>query len=225
MKTAMFRLVIPLFAVALVAGCSSTPKPKESLESSGQLKPSPEFPNSLIYKKEGEDFKKYVRFQIDPVALYQGADAEFKKVSEADKQMIADWVKSEFTRILQQDYAVVDSAGPDVMRIKFTLAGIQTTQPALATVSHLLPIGMVMNLGKSAAGSKGSFMGSVVLAGEMYDSQDNTRVAAFLTRKGPNAMDLTAALTSLQAAKTAVTEMAEKFKATIDKVQGKVKKD
>jgi hypothetical protein len=219
MKT-ILCLLLPV--LVLFTGCaSSKPKDIQGLESSPKLQPNEEFPHSLIYKKEGVDYKQYTKFIIDPAAIYQGEDAQFKKVSDADKQAVADFVEKEFKRVLGQRYAVVDQAGPGVLRMKFTVAGIQSTQPALATVSHLMPIGMALNLGKSAAGMKGSFMGSVTLAGELYDSQDNTMVAAFLTSRSPNAMDLTTTFTGLQAAKTAVTEIADRFCDALDRIQGK----
>jgi hypothetical protein len=173
----------------------------------------------LIYKKPGVEEKRYVKFIVDPVEIYKGEDARFDGVPPEDQKKIAEFVESEFTRILQDSYAVVYAPGPDVLRLKFTLAGLEKTKPAMATVTHVIPIGLAMNLGKSAAGMSGSFMGSVTLAGELYDSQTNTLVFSFLTKKAPNAMDVTTVLTGLDAAKKSVTELAEKFKENIDKIQ------
>jgi hypothetical protein len=203
----------------ILGGCAGGPQEYKGLESASKLQPSADFPHTLIYKKPGVDGKKYTKFIIDPVEIYKGEDAQFGGVPLEDQKKIAEFVKTEFTRILQNGYAIVNAPGPDVLRLKFTLAGLEKTNPAMATVTHVIPIGLVMNLGKSAAGMNGSFMGSVTLAGELYDSQTNTLVFSFLTKKAPNAMDITTVLTGLNAAKKSVTEMAEKFKENIDKIQ------
>ena len=212
---------VGLSLAVLLCGCSATkPKGTEGPESKVPLQASEEFPHSLIYKKPGVDYKKYTKFMIEPVEIYQGKDAQFKKVSESDKQMMAEFIRSEFTRALKQGYEIVDQPGPGVLRMKFTLAGVQLTQTALAAVTHFTPIGMAMNLGRTASGMSGSFVGTVTMAGELYDGEDNTLVASFLTKRGPLAVDVTAQWTGLQASKKAVSDIADKFKATIDKIQG-----
>ncbi len=211
--------VIVLAMVFFVAGCAGGPQEYKGIESASKLQPSADFPHTLIYKKPGIEGKKYTQFIIDPVEIYKGEDARFGGASPEDQQKIAEFVKTEFTRILQDGYAIVNAPGPNVLRLKFTLAGLEKTNPAMATVTHVIPIGIVMNLGKSAAGMNGSFMGSVTLAGELYDSQTNTLVFSFLTKKAPNAMDITTVFTGLDAAKKSITELAEKFKENIDKIQ------
>lgn len=212
-------IIILFLSVFFLTGCASGPQGYKDLESASKLQPSADFPHTLIYKKPGVEEKRYVKFIVDPVEIYKGEDARFDGVPPEDQKKIAEFVESEFTRILQDSYAVVYAPGPDVLRLKFTLAGLEKTKPAMATVTHVIPIGLAMNLGKSAAGMSGSFMGSVTLAGELYDSQTNTLVFSFLTKKAPNAMDVTTVLTGLDAAKKSVTELAEKFKENIDKIQ------
>jgi len=91
----------------------------------------------------------------------------------------------------------------------------------LATMTRVTPVGLALNLGKSASGMQGSFMGSVTFAAEFYDSETNNLVYSFLTKRGPNAMDVTTMITGLDAAKKAVTEIAAKFRETIDMLQKK----
>lgn len=221
MKIRISSFMLLLSIIVLSAGCASGPKPVEGLESSSKLQASTKFPQALVYKKDGINVKKYVKFIFDPVEIYSGADAQFNNASESDKKVIADFVKSEFTRVVQGKYSIVDKPAPDVLRIKFTLAGIELTKPALATAMRVTPVGLAMNLGKSAAGMSGSFMGSVTLSGEFYDSETNSLVFAFLTKRGPNAMDITTMMSGLDAAKKAVTEIADKFKENVDMIQNK----
>lgn len=213
-----FAALLPL--ILFVAGCASQePKDYSGLASASKLEPNKEGPAAYRYKSPGVDFKQYTKFIIPPVAIYQGADAQFGNVPDKDKQEMADFIRSEFAKILGQGYQIVTQPGPSVARIQFTLAGLETTSPALATVAHLAPVGIVANLGKGAAGGKGSFMGSVTFAGEVYDSQSNTLIAAWVSKEHAGAMDLTAILSALDSAKAGVTKGAEQLKAAIDKIQ------
>jgi len=221
MKIRMSGFIVLFSIVVLLTGCASGPKPIEGLESSSKLQASTEYQDALVYKKDGVNGKKYVKFFFEPVVIYKGLDAQFNNVSEDDKKITADFIMNEFTRVIKDKYPVVDKPAPDVMRIRLTLAGIETTKPALATVTRVIPIGLAMNLGKSAAGMSGSFMGSVTMSGEFYDSETNTLIFAFLTKRGPNAMDVTTMMTGLDATKKSVTDIANKFRDSIDMIHSK----
>jgi len=223
MKQAIF-IVILLSLITFGTGYADDPKKYPGLESSSRLQPQPSVPETLIFKKEGADAKKYTKFLFDPVEIYKEQDAGFGGVSREDIKTIADFMKSEFARVLQGKYEIVKKPGPGVLRIKLTLAGFELTRPALAVMTRVIPVALALNLGKSAAGMQGSFTGSVTFAGEFFDSETNTLLYAFLTKRGPNAMDVTAVFTGLDAAKIAITEIAEKFIETVDRVQGVVKK-
>lgn len=221
-KLIIFVVFLSMIAVETVYG--SGLKKYSDIESSSQMQPKQDTPDTLIYKREGVDGKKFVRFIIEPVVIYQGDDANFGSVSKKDIRTVADFMKSEFERVLQGKYQIVDVPGPGVLRIKLTLAGIELTRPALAVATRIIPFGLALNLGKSAVGMNGSFTGSVTCAGEFYDAETNILVYSFLARRSPNAMDVTAVLTGLDASKKAITEIAEKFIEMVDKLQGVVKK-
>jgi len=219
-------IIFVVFFCLITAGMGYTSELKRysDIESSYQMQPKQGAPDTLIFKKEGVDAKKFVRFIIEPVVIYQGDDADFGNVSKKDIIAVADFMKSEFERVLKDKYQIVDVPGPGVLRIKLTLAGIELTRPALAVATRIIPFGLALNLGKSAVGMSGSFTGSVTCAGELYDAETNTLVFSFLTRRSPNAMDVTAVITGLDASKKAITEIAEKFIEGVDKIQGVVKK-
>lgn len=213
-----FIIIFSIFA--LLAGCASMPQAFEDKEASQRIQPSQEFHNTLVYVKPGVDAKKYTKFYIDPVQIYRGADAQFGNITEQQKQEMADFIRSEFIRVLKKSFKVVDRPdGTGVLRIRFTLAGVQETVIPLAVATHALPAGLVMNLGMSATHMKGSFMGSIVFGGEFFDGETGRLEAAFLTRKSPNAMNITTMFTGLDAAREAITDTAEKFRETLVEMQ------
>ena len=222
MHTTIIKTVLLFSAVSLAAACSSNTLPSQAAGSSGaKMEASPVYSNTERYIRPGADLKKYTAFMIDPVEIYSGPDAEFGGVSPADQSAMADFMHKEFARVLGSRYKIVHAPGPHVLRIHLTLAGIQETQPALATVTHLLPAGLVINAAKGATGQGGSFMGSVTFAGDFYDSTTNELVASVVTRQEPNAMDVTVVLSGLDAAKVGATQGAEKLLAAINKIHGR----
>jgi hypothetical protein len=221
-KTFIIAVIISLMACGTVFAVDS--KKYSDIESSNLMQPKAGAPNTLIFKKEGVDGKRYIKFIFDPVEIYDGKDADFGGVSKKDIDMVAGFMKSEFTRVIEGKYKIVSKPGPDVLRVKLILAGLEMTSPAMAVATRIIPFGLAMNLGKSAAGMSGSFTGSVTCAGEFYDSETNMLLYSFLTKRSPNAMDVTVVLTGLDASKKAITEIAEKFVETVDKVHSRAKR-
>jgi hypothetical protein len=223
MNTGLLRTASGAFLLALAA-CSSEPTPRAELASAAELTPEAGNASELRYRNPNADLKKYNKFMIDPVSVYSGPDATFGDTSGADRQAIADFMETEFKRVLGQRYQIVTTPGPDVARVHLSLAGLEMTRPALATVTHIAPVGLVMNVGKSAAGSPGSFMGSVTFAAEIYDARTNELLGAAVTKRSPNAMDLGSMFTGLDAAKAGVTDGADALLAAVDKVHGVIQK-
>ena len=219
MKTRIAGIAALLPFVFIVAGCATEPKAYEGLASAKELQANKEGPAEYVYKAPNVDFKQYTKFIIPPAAIYQGADAQFGDVPDKDKQEIANFLGSEFTRVLGEGYQVVTQPGPGVAVLKLTLAGLETTNSAGSTLAHLTPAGIAMNLAKTGGGAQGSFMGSVTFAGEIYDSQSNKLIAAFVTKAHAKAMDYSAVVGALGSSKVGVTAGAEDFKAAIDRIQ------
>ncbi len=220
MKARIDGIAALLPLILFVAGCATEqPKDYSGLASASKLEAQKEGPAEYLYKNPGIDFKQYTKFIIPPVAIYNGPDASFGDVPDKDKQEMADFIRSEFAKVLSEGgYPVVTQPGPGVAKLQFTLAGLELTKPALSTISHLAPVGIAMNLGKGATKNQGSFMGSVIFAGEIYDSQSNTLIVAFVTKQHASALDYTAITSKLDSAKAGVTSGAELFKARLDKL-------
>jgi Protein of unknown function (DUF3313) len=224
MKTKTVNMVWTLAVCLLVAGCSTTaPKSGKYSEvpEADKLERDTRFPHSLVYIKEGVKLSLYTKFMVDPVEIYRGSDASWhkQKVTEQEKQELAQFARAELIRALGKSYAVVNQPGPGVMRIKMTLVDVELTTTSLAVVSHLAPAGVGINLLKTGAGMQGSFMGSVTLAGELRDSLSDAVIAAYLTKQTPLALDVSKTFGKLSAARAGLTEGAEKFKAAVDRVQ------
>jgi len=174
---------------------------------------------AMVYRAPNLDAKKYTKFIIDPVQIYRGTDADWSGASEQDIQEIAAFIRSELVRSLGDRFPVVTAPGPDVARIKLTLAGLENNTAVLAPISRVLPFGLAVNVTNQARDKEGSFTGSVTLSGEIVDSRSNQSLVVFAQRRGPDAMDIAATMSDRDAQKAAITSFAEAFRKRLDAIQ------
>ncbi len=138
-----------------------------------------------------------------------------------DRRMVADFAQRELTRVIGEKYAIVHKPGPETMRIKLILVGVEKTNTVMRGLTYGNPMGLAMNLGKGALGKEGSFMGSVTLAGEFEDSPSGTVLAAFLGKIHPFA--LAPSFMPWGAAEAGITRFATDFRDRMDQNRAAVK--
>lgn len=215
-------VVAGAFAITLAA-CSSGPEAPSGLTASGatsgmDMQPSERLPATAVWRKPGLDAAQYTSFQVAPVQIYSGADANFGDATEADKQAMASFMQQEFTRVLGQSgqRAATARAGTPA-RLQLTLAGMSGNVPVASTAATVLPLGLVRNM--AVGGQSPIFSGSVTYKGEIYDASTGELVAAFVTSKTPSALDLGATMSSQAAQQAAVTESAYDLRDAIQAAQ------
>ena len=188
-----------------VTGCqSSAPVAYQALPSASLLRPVKNSDEPFQYRSATADLHQYSKFVIDPVTIYDGPDAQFGSVSANDRQIVADYMRQEFIKVLDKRYQIVAASEPGAARLHLTLTGLKASTPVLSTISHLAPAGLVTNGVLEAAGNNGTFFGSVSYAAEMLDASTGDLLWAYVTKHAPDALDVTASLGSLDAAGTGV---------------------
>ncbi|MGA7436570.1 MAG: DUF3313 domain-containing protein [Luteibacter sp.] len=214
------RLHVPLTAslalsAALLTGCSHPTKPVayQDIESSAYLRPNEaaKGPHSLYTYDSNVDWHAYHSFMMDPVAVYRGADAQFVKVSEAEKGELAIYTDNQFVDRLKQHFEMVSLPRPDTLRIRVTLTGAQRTTAFLSTFTKMDMGGMPINSVKSMTGGEGLFMGSVSYAVEVFDASNGKLLRAYVDKQYPNAMNFKASFGPLTASKRGIDKGADSF--------------
>jgi hypothetical protein len=200
-----------LFAASLTA-CASQPNVQyRDIESAQYLRPNDHSRRGhepLIYNTD-VDWKRYDSFMLDPVDIYRGPDGQFIKVSEQDKQDIAQYMLAQFQDKLLQRYTRVSSPRENTLRIRLTLTGVKPTKQFVGTATKFDLGGGPYNLVQSARGGQGMFGGSVSYAVEVYDASTNKLLKAYVDTQYPNAMNVKASIGRLNAARTGVVKGAE----------------
>ncbi|WP_162530902.1 DUF3313 domain-containing protein [Rhodovastum atsumiense] len=217
-RGAAFAAVV---ATCLAAtGCTS-PVPHQNLASASRLYQVDNREKPYLYSNPQIPLGRYTKIIVDPVTIYDGHDAQFHSfigdVSAEDRQIIADYLRAQFVEVLGRTYQVVQTADPATARLHLTLTGIERSTPVLSTVSHLTPVGLAINGALQVADRNGTNFGSVSYAVELSDSTTNDLLYAYVTRQTPDALDVTATIGYLDAAKTGVRIGAKHFQQDLSK--------
>ncbi len=201
-------------SLMLLGGCATGPV-GTGIPSASKLQTHPTDDRALLYINKDAPKGGYSKFIVEPVQVYEGEDNGFGDIPSADRQMMADFTHHEVTRILGEKFAIVDKPGPETMRVKLILVGVEKTNTVLRGLTYGNPVGLATNLGKGALGKQGNYMGSVTLAGEFEDSQAGTTLAAFMGKISPFA--LAPSFLPWDAAEEGVRRFAKDFRDQVEK--------
>ncbi|GGA14436.1 lipoprotein [Dyella caseinilytica] len=196
-----------------MAGCvTNSPVQYRGLDSTAQLTPNLQSQNThipLYYSVPDAHLSKYTQVILDTVTVYDGEDQQFGKLSATERQQLAGYMQMQFSQTLGKKYVLTSAPGPDTLRIHLTLTGASASVPVLSTVKQILPVGAVLGTLKSAADSPSRSLGSVTYAVEIYNSQSNQLLRAFVAKQYPAAENISASLGTLSAAETGIEKGAK----------------
>ncbi len=208
--------IAALATVALacvLSACAGKPVTPELVNVSGMIPiTDTKLATTRAYETPTFDRGKYHGMLIDPVDLYRGPEADFGGTSLADQEMIAAKLGSEFHRVLGPDFNIVSAPGPGIVRIHITVMGINASRPVLSTALRLTPVGLVMSAGHTVRDKPASFVGSINVAGVVYDSVTGQVLVAAQAIVSPAALDVTSGVTPLRAAELSTTRAADNFR-------------
>lgn len=211
--SALSRPAVLTFAF-LLAGCAGNPPVRyAAIDSASQLQPNTgETSDRIPYRYATQvDWKKYTGIIIDPVTIYQGADNQFGDLPQEDQQALASYMQTTFNDVLRNRFNVVSAPAPATLRLKLTLTGADTTTPVAGTVTKFDLAGGPYNIVQSIRGKEGMLSGSVNYAVEIYDAPTNRLLNAYVAKQYPNAMNVSASIGALSAAKVGIEKAAEEL--------------
>lgn len=152
-KYRLKNLFLPLFAVALVAGCATSHIPEKSgflpdysrLQSVG----APAGGNRLVYASPDFTPSRYHAIKLDPVMYYPEPQANAEVSLETLTQ-----IRKELDRTLRQKLGakvqLVDSAGPGVAQVRIAITAIGAETRALKPY-QFVPIALALTGAKAMA--------------------------------------------------------------------------
>jgi hypothetical protein len=154
-------------------------------------------------------WRAYDNVIVDPVSIYNGADNQFEKIQENDKETLARYMGEQFSDSLSRRFKLVNVALPRTLRVRLTLTGAKLTPQVVGTVTKFDLAGGPYNAVQGIRGKEGIFGGSVSYAVEIYDAATSELLSAFVEKQYPNAMNIKASFGALGASKAGIRKGAE----------------
>ncbi len=201
------RAIFILGVSALCASCSTKPALYQGLDSSRQLRAtSPQTDQRVAFNTDlaPDDLKAYASVILEPVRIYRGKDSQFGDLSEQSKTELARHADLSFRRELTHQQLLDVGPEKQALRMRVTLTGAESSVPVLGTATRLTPVGFAMSGLRSVGDKEGNFSGAVIYAVELFDAANGRLVYAFVTRQYPNALNITATILPLDAAKAGI---------------------
>jgi ABC-type Fe3+-hydroxamate transport system substrate-binding protein len=128
------------------------------------------------------DWRAFNKILFEPTEVYLTPNPEYTGMPrEALLRMTSDF-QNAFIAAVQPDYMVVSSPGPDVLRVKTAITGVQPTSPKLG-VTDFIPIKAVFNLTRKAVG-KAPQVAEMSAELQVLAPSGDVVAAATATRKG-----------------------------------------
>lgn len=140
--------------------------------------------DSLVYIEDKNAFiffnealrGKYKQVIVDSVVVYaRDAEADAKIAVESSA-----YLSKGITALLEGKGLLTDEAGPDVLRLKIAITGVEKSKEDLKAY-NFIPVGAVFRVAQTAAGKVSTYIDSMFEA-EMVDSVTGERAAAIVTK-------------------------------------------
>lgn len=179
-------------AVALMAGWigsataqtntgASAAKNVGFLSDYSKLKPVDGIDGTLRFIDTSADLRPYSKVMIDPVQIFTNPSPDYQGLQPDALKRMTDAFQTAFVGALVGGYQVVNTPGPDVLRIRLAITGVQPTKPDLG-VTDFIPIKAIFNVARSAAGEAPK-VAEISAEIEVLDPNGRVVGAAVSTRK------------------------------------------
>src|SRR5690606_93627 len=174
-RSIMMRVLLILIPLVGLAGCAATQQARSAKQSGflddySILREGKRDEPLLIYRNPQADWKKYRKVMLAPVTIWVGIDSQLEGVSAEDRQRMADLFYAKLCEALNTDYEMVREPAPDVIEIHAAITEAETSNPALDTVSSIVPQLRVLTGAKGVVTGVSGFTGSSSVEMKVTDS-------------------------------------------------------
>jgi hypothetical protein len=104
------------------------------------------------YIDRNANLRPYTKVLIDPVQIILAPGADASQVNPDTMKRVAEATRMEFVGALLSGYQVVNQSGPDVLRVRLAITGIQPVKPELGA-TDFIPIKAIYNVARDASGN------------------------------------------------------------------------
>lgn len=195
---------VALIALLLATGCVTTQSPRVP-DDYPRLTLKADEPNTLFFVKPGLQLGRYTKVHIAPVVVQISDDQGVAEVTSAEARQLARYTEQQLKNNLSRGMTLVEQPGAGVLSVRFRITDLKPTSKA--QLAMMVPPFALINM----LSPKGAFLGSITLAGELYEGMAKEASVAFIgTRSRPGA-DATVAFERWAVAEKIIDTAAERL--------------
>ncbi|MDD4893725.1 MAG: DUF3313 domain-containing protein [Candidatus Omnitrophica bacterium] len=177
-KLNIWFVFLSFLATLLLVGCSTIKTPKSGfLEDYSEFQVDSKDKSLLWYEKKGTDWKRFKKLMIDPVVVYFHPDARNRAIQPEELEKLTKFFRETVIKEVEDKYPVVDTAAPDVLRIR-------------AAITDVIPLKPVTNILAVAIIGVPLDMGGAAIEAEFLDSETGERLGAIVDMKMGTPLDI-----------------------------------
>jgi len=181
------------------------------------LKPDPNREGTWSYVDKTVDIRPYTKLYFDPVKVIATPSPEQSELPPDVVQRMSAKLLASFEKPLSPAYQVVSAPGPDVLRVRTAITGIQAVKPPLHA-TDFIPIKALYDAGRAAAG-EAPRIEEMSAEAQLLDPQGRIVAEGLSNRKGNKTLPQHAQITWQDL--TAITEhWGVLFKQRLDSLRG-----
>lgn len=183
-----------ILASLALNGCSTTRQTRGAeqtgfLRDYSQLEKGKGKQAQWIYIDSEADFESYDKVLLEPVTIWFAPDSDLYKIPQEDLERLATYLHAALIKQLEQDYTIVNQAGPGVMRVRAAITEATGSRVVLGVISSTIPqlrmLGSIIQLGADTS----LLVGSATVEAEILDSLSGERlIAAVDERSGTHVL-------------------------------------
>ena len=181
------RILPIVFMSFLLAACQTT---SQTSNIPKDFRDGPEGGVDLIWTEDTQlsnddlyrSLKPYDKILLDPVLLSLKDSQTSEGFNPRDLERLAKELEKEITVSLQKNYSFVTVPGPGVMRVSIALTGIETPNKVGATLSTILPVGLLFSVASKATTGEHTGVGSATMEAVLSDAQTGKVLVVGLDR-------------------------------------------
>ena len=182
-------LAIALFAVValLLGGCAASYQAR-SMDVKQAMLVNPEIlkpgtGDQALYRYQNPDVKgrRYTKILVDPVLI--GKSGELDAETLENYRKLADNAHIYLVEELGKDFQIVESPGPETLRIQLAILDADPSSPVRNVVSSVVPIGIGISAIKGAATGKQTGVGEITAEFRLTDAKTGELLGAGMDRR------------------------------------------
>lgn len=183
----MFRPLVALLCVGLLAGCAATRQTRGEVKTSGFLadysilEKGGDDQARLRYLNPKADFSQYQSVLVDSVTMWSGP--KLSKLDPKEKQALVDHAYTALVTALGKSFRIATVAGADTLRVRAAITEATSSAVVPDVVATVIPqvrlIAMLGGLAADSAVTVGEASGEV----EVTDSLSNEVLAAAVDQR------------------------------------------